>query len=82
MSQYDELAANYHWLYSDYVLSGKLALHQNADVLKAAAPNPRILDCCCGIGTFAIALARLGYPVRDRVGSVASPHHRRHLDRP
>ena len=26
MSEYDELAVNYHWLYSDYVCSGKLAL--------------------------------------------------------
>ena len=29
MSQYDEFAENYHWLYSDYALSGKPALQQN-----------------------------------------------------
>jgi len=70
MSQYDEFAVNYHWLYSDYVLSGKLALQENDDVLKEAGPKARILDCCCGIGTLAIALAKLGYQV---IGSDGSP---------
>ena len=28
MSQYDEFAVNYHWLYSDYVLSGNPALDE------------------------------------------------------
>ena len=69
MSQYDEFAANYHWLYSDYVASGKPALEQHADVLKDAGPKARILDCSCGIGTFAIALAKLGYEVSGSDGS-------------
>ena len=69
MSQYDEFAVNYHWLYSDYVSSGKLALQQNEDVLKDAGPKVRILDCSCGIGTFAIALAKLGYEVSGSDGS-------------
>jgi SAM-dependent methyltransferase len=69
MSQYDEFAENYHWLYSDYVASGKPALEQHADVLKDAGPKARILDCSCGIGTFAIALAKLGYEVSGSDGS-------------
>ena len=69
MSQYDEFAANYHWLYSDYIASGKPALEQHADVLKDAGPKARILDCSCGIGTFAIALAKLGYEVSGSDGS-------------
>ena len=69
MSQYDEFAVNYHWLYSDYVFSGKPALEEHEDVLKDAGPKVRILDCSCGIGTFAIALAKLGYEVSGSDGS-------------
>ncbi len=69
MSQYDEFAVNYHWLYSDYVSSGKPALEQNEDVLKDASPRACILDCSCGFGTFAIALAKLGYEVSGTDGS-------------
>jgi SAM-dependent methyltransferase len=69
MSQYDEFAVNYHWLYSDYVSSGKPALEEHSDVLTDAGPKARILDCSCGIGTFAIALAKLGYAVSGSDGS-------------
>lgn len=69
MSQYDQFALDYHWLYSDYVLTGKLDLQQNDDVLRDAGPNARILDCACGLGNFAIALARLGYRVSGSDGS-------------
>jgi SAM-dependent methyltransferase len=69
MSQYDEFAVNYHWLYSDYACSGKPYLEQNEDVLKDAGPKARILDCSCGIGGFAIALAKLGYEVTGSDGS-------------
>ncbi|MGO9339551.1 MAG: class I SAM-dependent methyltransferase [Terracidiphilus sp.] len=61
---------DYHWLYSDYVLSGKLALEENHDVLRDAGPKARILDCSCGMGTFAIALAKLGYEVSASDGSL------------
>ena len=56
-------------LYSDYFSSGKLALQQNEDVLKDAGPKVRILDFSCGIGTFVIALAKLGYEVSGFDGS-------------
>ena len=68
-SQYDEFAVNYHWLYSDHVLSGKPALEQNDDVLRDTGPKARILDCSCGIGTLPIALAKLGYEVSGSDGS-------------
>jgi hypothetical protein len=68
-SQYDEFAVDYHWLYSDHVSSGKPALQGNDDVLRDAGPKARILDCSCGIGTFAVALAKLGYEVSGSDGS-------------
>src|SRR5271157_3660432 len=67
--QYDTLSTDYHWLYSDYVLSGKMALDDNGDVLALADLKASILDCSCGIGTFAIALAKLGYEVSGSDGS-------------
>jgi SAM-dependent methyltransferase len=69
VSQYDEFAVNYHWLYSDYVASGRRYLEEHEDVLKDAGPKVRILDCSCGIGTFPIALAKLGYEVSGSDGS-------------
>jgi SAM-dependent methyltransferase len=68
--QYDAFSEDYHWLYSDYALCGKPALEENADVLTDSSLKARILDCSCGIGTLAIALAKLGYDVS---GSDASP---------
>ena len=61
--QYDDMSENYHWLYSDYVLCGALALKENDDVLRSAGPKARILDCSCGIGTLAIPLAKRGFEV-------------------
>jgi SAM-dependent methyltransferase len=61
--QYDGLAENYHWLYSDDVLRGALALKQFEDVLRSAGQKARILDCSCGIGTLAIPLAKRGFAV-------------------
>jgi SAM-dependent methyltransferase len=69
MSQYDQFAVDYHWLYSDYVLSGKLDLQANDVLLRDAGPKARILDCACGLGNFAIALAKLGYQVSGSDGS-------------
>ena len=61
--QYDGLSENYHWLYSDDVLSGAQTLKENEDVLRSAGPKARILDCACGTGTFAIPLAKRGFAV-------------------
>jgi SAM-dependent methyltransferase len=63
VQQYDGLSENYHWLYSDDVLSGALELKKNEDVLAKAGPKARILDCSCGTGTLAIPLAKRGFEV-------------------
>ncbi len=62
--QYDAFASDYHWLYSDRVLSGDPFLDGYADVLRSLPPQARILDCACGIGIHSLALARRGYDVR------------------
>jgi SAM-dependent methyltransferase len=67
--QYDTFSADYHWLYSDQGLSGERALAENGDVLSVAGPGIKILDCSCGIGIFAIALARRCYAVCGADGS-------------
>jgi SAM-dependent methyltransferase len=67
--QYDAFAEDYHWLYSDHALCGEQALQENSDVLASAGRNARILDCSCGIGTFAIALAKCGFHASGSDGS-------------
>lgn len=67
--QYDTFSSDYHWLYSDYALSGKMARDENGDVLALADPKASILDCSCGTGAFAIAVAKLGYEVSGSDGS-------------
>jgi len=64
-SFYDQMASQYDKLFQDWqattheqaVLLDRLFRAQGFD-LKA-----RVLDCACGIGTQAIGLAKLGYPV-------------------
>ena len=62
--EYDAFASDYHWLYSDRVLSGDPFLDGYAHVLRSLPPQARILDCACGIGIHSLALARRGYDVR------------------
>jgi SAM-dependent methyltransferase len=69
MCQYDEFARDYHWLYSDHVLSGESIVEENEDLIGMTAPDTRILDCSCGIGTLTLALAKRGFKV---IGSDAS----------
>lgn len=69
MSGYDTIAEDYHWLVPDELLSGEAFVERHADLLSALPTNAYILDCACGIGIDAIALARHGYEVR---GSDAS----------
>lgn len=68
-SEYDAAAAEYHWIYSDRVLSGEPFLEQHAHVLSSLPPGGSILDCACGIGIHAIALKRRGYDVAGADGS-------------
>jgi SAM-dependent methyltransferase len=75
IQQYDAFSEDYHWLYSDSALCGKLALEENDDVLTEAGLKARILDCSCGIGTLAIPLAKLGYDVSGSDGSPGMVEH-------
>ena len=70
IAEYDAFAADYHWLYSDRVLSGEPFLEAHRATIEALPPKAVVLDCACGIGVHAIALARRGYCVR---GTDASP---------
>ena len=62
---YDNMASRYDRLFQDW----PAAVHEQSVILdKIFAGNgfdrtARILDCACGIGTQAIGLAALGYPV-------------------
>jgi SAM-dependent methyltransferase len=60
--QYDAFAADYEWLFSDATLSGDPQIERLKPIL-AAFKDPRILDCSCGTGLAALALARCGYEV-------------------
>ncbi|MFE9181659.1 class I SAM-dependent methyltransferase [Streptomyces sp. NPDC007126] len=58
---YDELAADYHLIYSDWDAS----ILRQGDALDALIGRDRVevLDCSCGIGTQAIGLALRGHRV-------------------
>ena len=68
-SQYDSFAADYHWLFSDSVLTGEPFYEEHKELLESLKPGSQILDCACGIGVQALALARHGYCIQ---GSDAS----------
>ena len=69
MSGYDPMAEDYHWIVPDELLSGEAFTERHQHLLSSLPPGASILDCACGIGSEAIALARRGYRVR---GSDAS----------
>jgi len=77
--EYDAFASDYHWLYSDRVLSGAPFVDSYATVLRSLPPQARILDCACGIGIHSLALARHGYDVRstDASGGMIAEARRR-----
>ena len=60
--QYAAFAADYEWLFSDATLSEDPRIEGLKPIL-AAFGKPRILDCACGTGLAALALARRGYEV-------------------
>ena len=66
--QYADLARDYDWLYSDRRQVGERQVRSAAGWLDTVE-GARILDCACGTGMFALALARHGY---DVVGTDAS----------
>src|SRR5215211_2995307 len=62
---YDNLADSYHFIFVDWMQSVHRQAHYFSERLTSLGePSPRtILDCTCGIGTQAIALATKGYQV-------------------
>lgn len=60
---YDELAAHYHWLFTDEHLSGETFFTVHGPALGRIHRGARVLDCACGAGFEAIALRRAGYEV-------------------
>ncbi len=67
--QYDRMAEDYEWLFSDKMFSGEPQYESLRHVLESLPPRGYILDCACGIGIPALAFARHGYRV---VGTDAS----------
>ena len=59
---YETLAADYHWLEPEEA-------HALAVVGRHSAGRPRILDCACGTGNDAVALAHAGHRVSASDGS-------------
>lgn len=67
--QYAAFARDYDWLFSDFRQVGNRHVQDAAPRL-GTREHPRVLDCACGTGLLALALARHGYEV---VGTDASP---------
>lgn len=76
---YRDLARDYHWLFPDDIVrtydSFGATSPGNHNLLEATllrlAPGASILDCACGIGIDAVALARRGFSVTASDGSPA-----------
>jgi SAM-dependent methyltransferase len=74
---YTDFAADYEWLFSDDVVGSTPVLGAtspgNRDLLEAAiamlVPGAPVLDCACGIGADALALAHRGFKVTATDGS-------------
>ncbi len=66
---YDDLARDYHWLFTDEHVSGETFLAGHAPALQRIGPGAEVLDCACGAGFEAIALQRAGYRVTASDGS-------------
>jgi len=76
--QYDSFAPDYHWLFSDATLSGESFVEKYRALLDALPEDGRVLDCACGPGTQALALARHGYTVHGSdfsAGMIAMARH-------
>ncbi len=68
---YAGFAEDYHWLVPDEMERGDWFVRQHKDILDALSPDATILDCACGTGIEAIALANHGFHVWASDGSDA-----------
>jgi SAM-dependent methyltransferase len=68
--QYRDLADDYEWLVPDGHVEAEAVLERLGSRF-AALTDPAILDCACGVGADAVALARRGYRVWGSDGSAA-----------
>jgi SAM-dependent methyltransferase len=76
---YSELAHDYEWLFPDETIGSQGTVGATSPgskdllerVLKTLSPGTRVLDCACGIGSDAVALARRGYNVTASDGSAS-----------
>src|SRR5258706_12617315 len=74
---YSDFAADYEWLFPDDVVGSSPVLGATSsggrDLVEAASatlvPGAPGLDCACGIGAGALALARRGFKVTATDGS-------------
>lgn len=74
---YTDLAHDYEWLFPDEAIGSRGPVGATSPgskdllegILEALPPGARVLDCSCGIGADAIALARRGYNVNASDGS-------------
>jgi glycine/sarcosine N-methyltransferase len=73
---YGDLARDYEWLFPDEAIDSFGATSPGSQALLEAAvgalqPGAPVLDCACGIGSDAMALARKGFAVTASDGSPA-----------
>ncbi len=68
--EYRSLVADYEWLVPDGKVEAEAVLDRHGHRL-AAFTDPKVLDCACGVGADAIALARRGFRVWGSDGSEA-----------
>lgn len=62
-SAYDDFAADYEWIFSDEHISGEPFRDRYHDLLASLPAGAEVLDCACGTGLEAMALARAGFRV-------------------
>ena len=87
---YENLAADYDWLFDDDALASGLAINHpaTARLLERTSHASAVLDAACGTGISAAALARRGYHVWAADGSdamvaaAAARFRREHLEIP
>ncbi|MFI7128395.1 class I SAM-dependent methyltransferase [Nonomuraea sp. NPDC050153] len=76
---YRDLAVDYHWIFADEIVNppgviGGTSVSSREfirSVVDALPPGAPVLDCACGIGTDAMALAHAGFQVTATDGGPA-----------